>query len=77
MVSISARDLAIRQVICYDDCIAFLDNQLGQLLDDLEDQGLLHNTLVIITSDHGEGFGDHRTFGHGESLYLDAIRSHW
>ena len=48
-------------------------NQLGRLLDDLQDQGLLHNTLVIITSDHGEGFGDHRTFGHAESLYLDAI----
>jgi arylsulfatase A-like enzyme len=58
---------------CYDDGIAFLDEQLGRLLDDLQDQGLLHNTLVIITSDHGEGFGDHRTFGHGESLYLDAI----
>jgi arylsulfatase A-like enzyme len=72
MVSIRQRDLAMARD-CYDDCIAFLDAQLGRLLDDLQDQGLLHNTLVIITSDHGEGFGDHRTFGHGESLYLDAI----
>ena len=57
---------------CYDDCIAFLDDQLGRLLDELQGQGLLDNTLVIITSDHGEAFGDHRIFGHGESLYLDA-----
>ena len=72
MVSMRQRDLAMARD-CYDDCIAFLDEQLGRLLDDLQDQGLLHNTLVIITSDHGEGFGDHRSFGHGESLYLDVI----
>ncbi len=45
---------------CYDDCIASLDDQLGRLLDDLRGQGLLDNTLVIITADHGESFGDHR-----------------
>jgi arylsulfatase A-like enzyme len=56
---------------CYDDCIAFLDDQLGQLLDKLQGQGLLDNTLVIITSDHGESFGDHGLFLHGTSLYLD------
>ena len=58
---------------CYDDCIAFLDEQLGKLLDELQRQGLLDNTLVIITSDHGEAFGDHRLFGHGNSVYLDEI----
>ena len=58
---------------CYDDCIAFLDEQLGRLLDELERQGLLDNTVVIITSDHGEAFGDHGLFGHGPSLYLDEI----
>jgi arylsulfatase A-like enzyme len=58
---------------CYDDCIAFLDDQLGRLLEELLSQGLLENTLVIITSDHGEAFGDHRIFGHANSLYLDEI----
>ncbi|MFI5455375.1 MAG: sulfatase-like hydrolase/transferase [Isosphaerales bacterium] len=58
---------------CYDDCIAFLDDQLGQLLDELHGQGLLDNTLVIITSDHGESFGDHGSFLHATSLYLDEI----
>ena len=58
---------------CYDDCIAFLDEQLGRLLDELERQGLLDNTDVIITSDHGEAFGDHGIFGHAYSVYLDEI----
>jgi arylsulfatase A-like enzyme len=55
----------------YDDCIAALDDQLGRLLEALSTQGLLDNTLVIITSDHGESFGDHRVLGHGAALYLD------
>ena len=58
---------------CYDDCIAFLDEQLGRLLDELGGQGLLDNTVVIITSDHGEAFGDHGHFGHALSLFLDEI----
>jgi arylsulfatase A-like enzyme len=57
----------------YDDCIAFLDDQLGRLLGELQRQGLLDETVVIITSDHGEAFGDHGTFGHSYSLFLDEI----
>ncbi len=56
---------------CYDDCIAYLDDHVGQFLDELEDQGLLDSTLVIITADHGESFGDHRSFLHGNGLYLE------
>ena len=58
---------------CYDDCIAFLDEQFGQLMNTLERQGLLESTLVILTSDHGESFGDHGLFLHGTSLYFDEI----
>jgi arylsulfatase A-like enzyme len=58
---------------CYDDCISFLDDQLGQLLDQLESQGVLDDTLVIITSDHGEAFYEHGSFLHGNSLYLEEI----
>jgi arylsulfatase A-like enzyme len=58
---------------CYHDCIAFLDAQLGSLLDTLEQQGLLANTDVIITSDHGEEFGEHNFFGHAHNTNLDAV----
>ena len=36
-------------------------------------QGLLENTTVIITSDHGEAFGDHGFFGHVYGVNLDEI----
>jgi arylsulfatase A-like enzyme len=58
---------------CYQDCIAFLDERLGRLLDELQGQGLLGNTDVIITSDHGEEFGEHIFFGHAYNTNLDAI----
>jgi len=57
----------------YESCIASLDFQLGQLLGELERQGTLENTLVIITSDHGEHFGEHGLQGHGLSLYRREI----
>jgi arylsulfatase A-like enzyme len=69
--------VAVRDVVMardgYDDCIAFLDDQLGRLLTELKVQGLLDTTVVVITSDHGESFGTHGRFGHGGSLYLDEV----
>jgi arylsulfatase A-like enzyme len=53
----------------YDDCVAGMDAELGRFLDGLRDEGMLSNTWVIITSDHGEHFGEHGQFGHGSSLY--------
>ncbi|TDI93822.1 MAG: DUF229 domain-containing protein [Caldithrix sp.] len=53
----------------YDSCIAYLDNEIGSLLDQLDDRGVLNNTLVIVTSDHGEQFGEHGLMFHGNSLY--------
>lgn len=57
----------------YDDCIASLDEQLGRLFDDLEKRGRLDNTLVIVTADHGEHFGEHELYGHASSLYDQEI----
>jgi arylsulfatase A-like enzyme len=58
---------------CYDDCINYLDEQLDRLLKALAAQGLLAKTDVIITSDHGEAFGDHSMFGHSYTVNLDEI----
>jgi arylsulfatase A-like enzyme len=69
---ISKRDVWLARD-CYHDCIAFLDSQLGRLLDELQGQGLLEKTDVIITSDHGEEFGEHLFFGHSRNTNLDAI----
>jgi arylsulfatase A-like enzyme len=58
----------------YDNCLAYLDEQLGALFDELQSRGMLDKTLVVITADHGEGLGEHDLFEHGESLYNTEIR---
>lgn len=58
----------------YDGSIAYLDHQIGALLDELKSRGLLDNTLVIITGDHGEEFGEHGIVDHGYSVYLPSLQ---
>ena len=57
----------------YDGSIAYLDQQLGLLFDELQRRGKLANTLVIITSDHGEEFNEHNIMGHGYDVYLPTL----
>jgi len=57
----------------YDGTIGYLDSQLGALFDDLAALGALDDTLVAITADHGEQFGEHGLHGHGNSLYLPLL----
>lgn len=65
------RDHLISQ---YDGAIAFVDQNVGSLIATLKETGIWDDTIVIITSDHGEAFGDKGFIGHGYSLYQDAIR---
>jgi arylsulfatase A-like enzyme len=71
-MALSAQDIAFARD-AHDSCIADLDEQLGILVDDLEDLGVLERTWVIITSDHGESFGEHGGFGHGGSLFQTEL----
>jgi arylsulfatase A-like enzyme len=57
----------------YEAAIARLDDRLGAFFQDLERHGVLDNTIVILTSDHGEEFREHGMYGHGVSLYWPAI----
>ena len=58
----------------YDGEIAFVDDELRRLFTELRNRGGLENTYVIITSDHGELFGEHNLTTHGNSLYAPAVR---
>ena len=58
---------------CYDSCLAYLDQEIDRLCESLDDRGVLEKTWVVITSDHGEGLGEHDLFEHGESLYSTEI----
>ncbi|MBP6875616.1 MAG: sulfatase [Candidatus Eisenbacteria bacterium] len=68
-----AEELAITAAT-YDAAIAELDDLLRDLLQGLEKAGDLENTIVVITSDHGEHLGDHHMLGHQHSLYNGLIR---
>jgi arylsulfatase A-like enzyme len=58
----------------YDSGIAFLDSEIGKLLARMRDLGVYENTLIIITADHGEAFGDHDVIGHTvTSVYQDGV----
>ena len=57
----------------YDDGVRYLDDSIGQLMSELDKRGLGRNTLVVITSDHGEGLGQHGLPTHGQALYREQI----
>jgi len=57
----------------YDAAIAWMDHETGRLVDQLRARGVLDNTIVIISSDHGELLGEHRLYGHGNSLYAGEL----
>lgn len=57
----------------YESAAAYLDHELGRLVAQLDERGLMDNTIIVVTSDHGEEFGERRVFGHGTSLNLDAV----
>jgi arylsulfatase A-like enzyme len=52
----------------YDDEIRYVDRELGSFLDALADRDLLEETLVVITADHGEVFGEHGQYTHPRRL---------
>ncbi len=54
--------------------IAFVDHEIGGILEELEKLGQLETTLIIVTSDHGEGFGEHGQVGHGILAYEEDLR---
>ena len=66
----SARATALDR---YDGAIAYMDHEVGRVLNELGRRGILDNTVVIIASDHGEGFGEHGLYGHGNSLYRPEL----
>lgn len=60
----------------YDGNIKFIDTQISRLLDFVDKKGISEETLVILTSDHGENFGEHGFyFQHGASLYQPSLKT--
>ena len=58
----------------YDAELAWVDENLGRLLDALEAQGRLDSTLLVLTADHGEEFFEHGRYGHRNGLSEQCLR---
>jgi choline-sulfatase len=58
----------------YDDEIGYADTIVGRFLETLRTTGLYDDALIIVTSDHGEGLGDHGEDEHGVFVYREAIQ---
>jgi choline-sulfatase len=59
----------------YDAEVTFHDEQMGKFFTELKTLGLLDDTMIVITNDHGEEINDHGKFGHGHTLYDELLRS--
>jgi arylsulfatase A-like enzyme len=70
--SLSPANLAGLQTL-YEGEIKYIDERLSGLFALLDRTGLTGHTLLIITSDHGESFGEHGLWTHGNSLYEEQV----
>ena len=58
----------------YDGEIRYTDNEIGRLVTHLKERDVMRNTLMIVTSDHGEEFLEHGSWEHQKTLYEEVIR---
>jgi arylsulfatase A-like enzyme len=70
----SADDLKWLKAMYYGETTHH-DIEMGKFFNELQTMGVLDDTLVIITNDHGEELGEHGKFGHGHSLYEELLRA--
>ena len=57
----------------YDGEVAWSDELVGRMIATLRDASRLDNTLVVVTSDHGEGLGEHGEDVHGYFVYESTL----
>jgi arylsulfatase A-like enzyme len=57
----------------YDASIYCLDGQIAALVRALQARRLMQNTILVVSSDHGDGFAEHGLMSHGNSLYRELI----
>ena len=63
-----------KMVAAYDANLAYVDEQLGRILEYMRTAGLMERTVIFILSDHGESFWEHGARGHDTQVYEEMIR---
>jgi len=58
----------------YDNEISYVDSHIGSLLSLLKEINIFDNTMIVVTSDHGEEFDDHGGYDHGITLYEEQLK---
>src|SRR5690606_15770785 len=58
----------------YDSEVAFVDQQVGRLIDAVRAQPFGPRTAIVLTSDHGEAFGEHGMIRHGFEVWEELVR---
>jgi arylsulfatase A-like enzyme len=66
---VAYQDFAAVSPLPYDHEVAAVDQYIGTLMEELESKGVLERTVVIVTGDHGEAFGEHGEHFHGWGAY--------
>jgi arylsulfatase A-like enzyme len=72
LAELDSEDLRFLRAL-YQAELALVDEHLAQLVEYLRRSGILDETVVVVTSDHGEEFGEHGQFGHGQ-VYDELLR---
>ncbi len=81
------RRFRAHRIAVYDGALRYVDTEIGRLLDTLEQLGVAQQTLLVVTSDHGEEFWDHAAverelggdprglwgIGHGHSMFQELL----
>ena len=73
----SAPDLGNAYSDAYDKSITWIDRLVGALVEQLDQQGVLDRTLIVIASDHGEAFREHGFEGHARDLHREVAEVPW
>ncbi|MBN1348180.1 sulfatase-like hydrolase/transferase [candidate division KSB1 bacterium] len=63
-----------KDLACYYGMMSFIDQEIGRILDCLDQQGIAGNTLVLFTTDHGHFLGQHGLIAKGAFHYEDMLR---
>ncbi|MBL4667921.1 MAG: sulfatase [Flavobacteriales bacterium] len=71
---VDEKDRHQQEINNYDNGILQADFFIAQIFAQLEKQGMLQNSIVYISSDHGEGLGEHGHYGHTRFLYEEHTR---
>lgn len=64
-----------RMMAVYDGAVRYTDDALGRFVAELKSLGIYDRSTLVVTSDHGEAFGEHGVYLHSHHLYDELIRA--